>query len=120
MEWSLKVIAKSFLKVVSHESQIYRWGWCATLKRHAMKKCAINNGKEFCNAVKNSNIQVTMMNICKLQKYSVQHFETIFKNAIPIPGITGFHFIQFTDNGYLRLKLDDSDCKEIVNAYNEL
>ena len=27
MEWSLKVIAKSFLKVVSHESQIYRWGW---------------------------------------------------------------------------------------------
>ena len=27
MEWPLKVIAKSFLKVVSHESQIYRWGW---------------------------------------------------------------------------------------------
>ena len=42
-----------------------------------------------------------MMNICELEKYSVQHLETFFKNAIPIPGITCFHFIEFIDNGYL-------------------
>ena len=32
MEWPLKVITKSFLKVVSHKSQIYRWGWCYSEK----------------------------------------------------------------------------------------
>ena len=32
-----------------------------------------------------------MMNTCKLEKYSVQHLETVFKNAKPIPGITGFY-----------------------------
>ena len=62
-----------------------------------------------------------MMNACKLEKYSVQHLKTLFKNAIQIPGITGFHFIEFTFiMNNLSLKLDDSDCKEIVNAYNEL
>ena len=38
-----------------------------------------------------------MMNICELVKYSVQQLETVFKNTIPISGITGFHFIE--DNG---------------------
>ena len=46
-----------------------------------------------------------MMNSYKLERYSVQHLKTGFKNATPIPGITGFHFIKFTDNGYLPSKL---------------
>ena len=41
------------------------------------------------------------MNTCKLEKQSVKHLETVFKNAIPLPGITGFHFIELTDKGYL-------------------
>ena len=32
MEWPLKVIAKSFLKLVAHESQIYREGCCYSEK----------------------------------------------------------------------------------------
>ena len=47
--------------------------------------------------VKNSNIQVTTMTTCELEKYSVQHLQIVFKNAIPVPAITGFHFIEFTD-----------------------
>ena len=50
---------------------------------------------------KKSNIQVTMINTCKLKKYSVQQLKTVFKNAIPITGLTDFCFIEFTDNGYL-------------------
>lgn len=46
-----------------------------------------------------------MMNSYELERYSVQHLKTGFKNATPIPGITGFHFIKFTDNGYLPSKL---------------
>ena len=72
------------------------------MKKCITRKCVVNKAEEFYNAVKDSNIQVTMMNTCELQKYSVQHLETFFKNAIPIPGITGFHFIEFTDNGYLK------------------
>ena len=45
-----------------------------------------------------------MMITCELERYSLQHPKTIFRNAIPIPGITGFHFIEFTDNGYLSVK----------------
>ena len=45
------------------------------------------------------------MNTYELERYSVQHLKTDFKNATPIPGITGFHFIKFTDNGYLLSKL---------------
>ena len=78
----------------------------ATLKRHVMlkvtKRCVTNNAGECCyNAVKDSNIQVTMINTCKLKKYSAQQLKTVFKNAIPIPGLTDFRFIEFADNGYL-------------------
>ena len=72
------------------------------MKKCITRKCVINNAEEFYNAVKDSNTQVTMMNTCELQKYSVQHLETFFKNAVPIPDITGFHFLEFTDNGYLK------------------
>ena len=104
MEWPLKVIAKSFLKVV-HTSYKFTDGVGTTLKKHAMKKvikrkCVITNAGEFYNAVKDSNIQVTMMITCELERYSLQHPKTIFRNAIPIPGITAFHFIEFTDNGF--------------------
>lgn len=36
------------------------------------------------------------------EKYSVQHLEIVFKNAIQIPGIKNFHFIELTNNGYLK------------------
>ena len=42
-----------------------------------------------------------MINTCKLKKYSAQQLKTVFKNAIPIPGLTDFRFIEFADNGYL-------------------
>ena len=68
------------------------------MKKVITRKCVINNPEEFYTAVKDNNIQVTMMNACELDTYSAQHLETFFKNAIPIPVITGFHFIEFTDN----------------------
>ena len=60
MEWPLKVIAKSFLKVV-HTSYKFTDGVGTTLKKHAMKKVikrkwVITNAGEFYNAVKDSNI----------------------------------------------------------------
>ena len=71
------------------------------MKKVITRKCIINNAEEFYNAVKDSNIRVTMRNTCELEKHSVQHLETVFKNSIPMPGITGFHFIAFTANGYV-------------------
>ena len=71
------------------------------MKKVITRKCVKNNGEEFYNAVKDSNIQVTMMSTCELDTYSVQHLEIVLKNAIPTPGIISFHFIEFIDKGYL-------------------
>ena len=78
----------------------------ATLKRHAMEKVqtskvTINNVNEFYQAVRDSNIKVTLINTTELQKYSNKYLETLFSNSTLIPGITGLHFIQPSESGYV-------------------
>ena len=78
----------------------------ATLKRHAIeknqtRKVTINNADEFYQAVRDSNIKVTLVNSTELQKYSNRYLETLFSNSRPIPGITSFHFAQPSESGYI-------------------
>ena len=78
----------------------------ATLKRQAMekvqiRKCVINNASEFFNAVQGSNIKVTMINSTELEKYAKDYLEKLFGNATPIQGISGYHFLEPTDNEYV-------------------
>ena len=78
----------------------------ATLKRQAMekvqtRKCVIKNTGEFFNAVQGSNIKVTMINSTELEKYAKDYLEKLFCNATPIQGISAYHFLEPTDNGYV-------------------
>ena len=75
----------------------------ATLKRHAMEKVqthkvTINNVDEFYQAIRDSNIKVTLINTTELQIYSNKYLETLFSNSAPIPG---FHFVQPSESGYI-------------------
>ena len=75
----------------------------ATLKRHAMekvqtRKVTINNADEFYQAIRDSNIKVTLINTTELQIYSNKYLETLFNNCTPIPG---FHFVQPYESGYI-------------------
>ena len=64
-------------------------------------KCVINNASEFFIAVQGNNIQVTMINNTELEKYAKDYLEKLFGNATPIQGISVYHFLEPTDNGYV-------------------
>ena len=65
-----------------------------------VQKCVINNVSKCFNAVKGSNIKVTMINSTDLEKYAKDYLEKLFGNATPIQGISAYHFLEPTDNGY--------------------
>ena len=78
----------------------------ATLKRQVMekvqtRKCIINNASGFFNAVQGSNIKVAMINSTELEKYANDYLEKLFGNATLIQDISGYHFLETTDNGYV-------------------
>ena len=78
----------------------------ATLKMHAMEKVqthivTINNANEFCQAVRDSNIKVTLISTTELQKCSIKYLETLFSNSAPIPEMTSFYFFPFSENRYI-------------------
>ena len=77
-----------------------------TLKRQAMEKvqtrrCVINNASENFNSVQGGNIKVTVINKSELEKYAKDYLEKLFGNAILIQGISAYHFLELTDNGYV-------------------
>ena len=90
-------------------------GFTATLKRHAMekvqtRKVTINNVDEFYQAVRDSNIKVTLINTTELQKYSNKYLETLFSNFMPIPRIPGFYFVQPSESGHITKKIFIGSC----------
>ena len=102
----------------------------ATLKRQAMekvqiRKCVINNASEFFNAVQGSNIKVTMTNSTELEKYAKDYLEKLFGNATPIQGISGYHFLEPTDNGYVTKRyssfiINESTATEVEENSKEV
>ena len=41
-----------------------------------------------------------MINSTDLEKYAKDYLEKLFGNATPIQGISAYHFLEPTDNGY--------------------
>ena len=65
------------------------------------RKCVINNASKFFNAVQGSNIKVTIINSTELEKHAKNYLEKLFGNATPIQGISAYHFLEPTNNGYV-------------------
>ena len=72
------------------------------------------------NSIMQSKIASYNDEYTQIRKLFCSAPQNSFKNAIPIPGITDFYLIEFTDNGYLRTKTNDSNFTEIFNTYSEL
>ena len=65
------------------------------------RECVINNASKFFNAVQGSNIKVTIINSTELEKHAKDYLEKLFGNATPIQGISAYHFLEPTNNGYV-------------------
>ena len=102
----------------------------STLKRQAMekaqtRKCAINNASEFFNAVQESNIKMAMINSTELEKYTKDYIGKLFGNATPIQGISVYHFLEPTYNGYVSKRyssfiINESTATEVEENSKEV
>lgn len=108
---SINMLSKNTVKLywnfsASSHGKVPVDGAGAILKRHALEKVqtgkvTINSADEFCQAVRDSNVKVILVDTTELQKYAKKYLETLSSNFTPIPGITSFHFVQPSESGYI-------------------
>ena len=95
------------------------------MEKDQTRKCVINNASKIFNAVQGSNIKVTMINSAELEKYAKDYLEKLFGNATLIQGISAYHFLEPTDNGYVMKRyssfiINESTATEVEEKVRKL
>lgn len=75
------------------------------------RNCIINGAADFFQAVKvQSKVKVTLVSAESVRKRATSlNLEKIFQEAVPIPGISGFHCIQQVGSGYITRKYTSAE-----------
>ena len=62
------------------------------------RRCLLNI---YLLAQKGALLKIKLINSTELEKYAKDYLEKLFGNATPILGISAYHFLEPTNNGYV-------------------